>query len=672
MHVDNNSVNRNFFSIPLPFSSFFCSIYHKIADQFIPYNDLNTKRNKLKGRATHSVNSENFQLISVEFMQKKPVFAKKSWENFKGLSPYAFKSFILQILATQADEKKVFKCLENFLQSLTVKDLEKFLELSSEEIQNLLNGDASLNNSFVKSSLQLKSLSIQKTIFNEAFYLFHYILENLVSCTGLTELGAEEDSFELRKIKQYEAKNTLDFYLTLLTYPSVIFTGLLAYTKHTASAFLLTLLTIISILAITRIYMHFLKPCPNHFLGLENLNQKVIEQKTAPIFKRMDILEAIQSAFSSGKGVILTANPGEGKTTIVQSLAELIVSKECKHFLTKAQLFSANANRLNSYESSLDRIERKFKNYPKGFILFLDEIESFFKDSLVHVKLSDSLLTFQHKFNYIICATTTEQYNRTIKDKEESFSRRFKHIEITPLKDKDIEIALYDYLHFKAPELTIDEEVIPYLIEKVKDSNCLSSIIDTAIALLACTISKATTPSFQTLEKEIQILRGKIELYNKSHLHKSCPVTPEEIEKYQKNLQNFKDKQAELTKKQSELQKIKRIEKIYTQLKNSSYSLAANSVNNQNSLHKKKWLVNQVCCQILLSFIQNNRLKIGLPSKITTNLIDEILKENPIQKAIKVKKVKKESFLISKTALSTKYRRANRLKMSDFALGETS
>jgi ATPase family associated with various cellular activities (AAA) len=582
----------------------------------------------VKGRATPSLD-EKFQLMSVEFMQKKPIFAKKSWKSFKDLMPSEFKLFILKILECQTDEKKVFKCLENFLQSLTTEDLEKFMELSPEEIQNRLNGQAILNNPFNKSFLQIKSKSIQKTVFNEAFYFFHYILENVVSCTGLTEIGS--DGYHgSSDFNQYAARRTLDFYLELITYPSVIFASFLSYTKNSPSAFLLTILTITSILALTHIYIHFLRPCPNQYSILENLNQKVIEQKMPPIFKRMDILTEIQAAFSSGRGVILTADPGEGKTTVVQSLAELIVSKECEHFLAKSQLFSFNANNMSS--SGLSKIESHFKNYSEEFILFLDEIESSFKDKGESGKLSDSLLTFQHKFNYIICATTTEQYNRTIKGKEESFLRRFKHIEITPLKDENIKIALYDFLHFNAPELTIDKDVIPHLIEKAKNSNNHSSIIHTASTVFALTISKATTLFFQTLEKEIQILREKIELYNKSHLHESCLATPQEIKNFQIDMQNLKNKQTELTKKQKELQKIKRIEQIYARLKIASSLLATASVNNPSHLHKKKWLVNQVCCQILLNFIQENRSKIGLPSKITIDFINQILEEHPIQK----------------------------------------
>jgi hypothetical protein len=235
------------------------------------------------------------------------------------------------------------------------------------------------------------------------------------------------------------------------------------------------------------------------------------------------------------------------------------------------------------------------------------------------------LLTFQDQFRFVICATTTDQYQRTIQNKEDAFNRRFEAIEIKPLGEKELEIALYDYLHFKAPELILEEGIVPYILTKTSEFQSGTSQIDGATALLSNSIRHATLFSFQSLENELNNLNIEIESLKKRFLHSSNAASKPEIEEYTQKTKTLSQKKELLAKKQQEISRIKKIEKICLSLKWAGYILAAD-IDKENPLKKKKWLVNQACHKMLSNFIIKKRQEIGLPISLNKSLVDEIIK----------------------------------------------
>lgn len=611
------------------------AISEKVAKLVIPYYDLNNNLTGIIGRvkkdAAYTLNADELSQLKTALNKSQNIFGDKLFKAALQMPNKDIINAILLMLNEIESESKLEENLIQLLKKFSTKELASLLEYDAEKIQEKLQSQTLLRDEALKNVLQTKSKAVWKEVLNEAVYFFHHILEVFIVVSGVTEVGGEKKNqrFSSGSMEGYQAKAKLELFLAMLAYPSVLFSASFAILGSAAAAGLTTGLIILLTLAAISFYMRYLKPCPNAYMGLDNLNQKaMLILENPPIFKRLDILTRIQNAFAAGKGVILTADPGEGKTSVVDSLAELIVSGTCRDFLKKVQLFSGNANGLKGvWPNSLNFTELKevFKNHKKEFGLFLDEIESAFQDNNLTGKPLNDLLTFQDQFRYIICATTTKQFNETIKDKEEAFNRRFVHIEVPKLKPNELGVALYEHVHFKAPELVLEDKVIPYIIENASTFNSKTSQVDAATSLLACAIDKATYFPFETLETEINNLDIEIISLKKHFLH-SVQTTKREMEEYNQKLKQLDEKKAELAKKQDEVKRIKKIEKISLRFKNSCYELATENTN-KDKVKIGKWLIHEACHKILSKLVVQQRNKLGLPVGISKQLIDSIIEK---------------------------------------------
>lgn len=609
------------------------AIKDNLGTKFIPYYDLDRKLESLQGRVKHNSNyvltDEELNLLEDAFQNGNNFFGEKLFKKMTQLPLKKTIKTILSLLDKHEDESKIQSSLEHLLDLFDNKKLKLFTGLNDQEIKNTIEMQALLKEDAFKNVLKNKSKAILKELSSQFFYFCHHIIEMIISLTGLTEVGGRKrHRFENPEIGQYEAKSKLEFYLAILAYPSVIFCSSLAIVGSPALAVLCTALITISTITAIFLYMRYFRPCPQICSGLENLNQKVLRNDNPPNFHRKDILTRIQSAFLAGKGVILTADPGVGKTTLVDTFAEFIVSKECKSFLLNAQLFSANANDMKDFDGfSLSTAASVFAAHKNDFVLFVDEIESIFKHDANGNKNSESFLTFHDKFKYIICATTTKQYERTIKNSEDAFNRRFVQIEVKPLKPEELNIALHEYLHHRAPELILERDVIPYIMQEASKFNPKTSQIDAATSLLSTAIVSASLLTLDALEAECASIQLEVELTKKQFLHQGIPsVTDEEIEIFNQKLKALQERQAVLAVKQKCLDKIKRLEKLCLKFKWSCY-LLAEEIKNGNADKQKEWLASQACYKIFSTFIAKKRQKLGLPASLNKKLIDRIINQ---------------------------------------------
>lgn len=608
----------------------------KIASYIIPHYELScgieSIKDKIRRDSAYALNSRDLSILKQAFISSHSAFGGKLLTSLSKLPPNKIFDVLMTFMNEEEGKVNVYETIDSFLEILDTGSLKKMAGLDDRKVQETIQVQAFLKNEALKSVLQVKGKAILKEFGVEVYYFIHHLIETFIYFTGLAEVKghSKKNKYSSGEMSAFEAKSKFESYLILLGYPSLIFASSFGLLGSAGAAGLATAMIVTATLIMIPVYMRYLRPCPRQYEGIDNLNEKIMEKESAPIFKRRDVLMRIQNAFLAGKGVLLTANPGIGKTTVVDSLADLIVSGRCEDFLKNSQVFSANAGKLalNTMDGlNFDGLDRTFKKYADEVVFFFDEIESIFQKNLLAGKVSELFLTFQDKFRYIICATTTEQYEKTIKDKEPAFNRRFVHIEIKPLEIDELTVALYDILHFKAPQLPVNEDVIPYIIGNASRYNPKTSQVDAATSLLSNAIVKATVLTGGEAEKEMNAISLELDSLQKNLLHKdSSSQYTEEIRKYRQLTENLKVKKKELEKQNRELAKIKTLEKACLTARNSAYKLASGAKRG-NRIKTREWLKKQAYHKILTGFLEQKKTEIGLPIAITKELIDRILQE---------------------------------------------
>lgn len=602
------------------------SVQNKIAATFVPYYALNEQIEGIKQRVLNNSsytlsNSDRIVVQKAVLKCNKP-FTGNILKNLSQLPCEEIKKVIFNILEND-NETEIISTLDQLLKSLKLEDLMRFSSLGSEKLNEILKQHALLKNSVVRSAWYTKSKAVLKEILYEIFYFCHHLIDTFISISGFTEIGGRKSNrYVSSTMSSYEAKAKIEFYMALLAYPSLIFASFFAILGSAPAALIVTGGIIAASILFIPIYNRFLRPCPNQYTGLENLNKKVLRKENPPTFQRLDVLERIQNAFCAGKGVILTADSGIGKTTIATSLAELIVKKKTKKaaaFLNKAQLFSVNANQLKGTPSmdglTFGALAEHFKEHARELILFIDEFPALFGPQ----RADKAFLTFCDNFPQVICATTRKEYEELIK-KDHSINRRLVHIELDPLTPKELETVLYEYLHNKAPELFLEENIIPYIMEKASEFNSKTSQVDAALSLLKAAIVKASHITFEGLEKEINDLKIEIQ-YLKNHFRYS--ENAGSINVYEEKKAALTHAKKRLAEKTKTLNRIKKIEAITLEMKHRGYLLANRET--ASNLSSKKWLTNYTAQQVLTQFIGDKRKELGLPRGLNRTLIDALV-----------------------------------------------
>ncbi|MFH0854527.1 MAG: AAA family ATPase [bacterium] len=131
---------------------------------------------------------------------------------------------------------------------------------------------------------------------------------------------------------------------------------------------------------------------------------------------RENELSNIFRIFESGKnGVLLSGNPGVGKNTIVEGIAQMMSAEEVPLIFQDKRLLSLSIARLVSganSEQAMDRLLRAFTEAARSrnIILFIDNIEGMIGISAGRegsIELSEVLVSSMLKYGLRVIATTT-------------------------------------------------------------------------------------------------------------------------------------------------------------------------------------------------------------------------------------------------------------------------
>ncbi|MTI31959.1 ATP-dependent Clp protease ATP-binding subunit [Xanthovirga aplysinae] len=209
--------------------------------------------------------------------------------------------------------------------------------------------------------------------------------------------------------------------------------------------------------------------------------------------------------------VILTGNPGVGKTAVLDSLALEIAHQHVPEKLQNAVLFDldqgalfAGASYKGEVEDRLKGILEELKAHEKA-ILFIDEIHALLNKKNGNDTLSNLLKAELQRGEITLGgATTTDEYVKHIEN-DEAFNRRF---EILKIEEPSIELAYRMIRHIKGSyeefhQLKVKDEVVGEAIRLSSRYMKEKSLPDSAIDLLDRTLSVVKTTK-ETVSVELK------------------------------------------------------------------------------------------------------------------------------------------------------------------------
>jgi hypothetical protein len=224
----------------------------------------------------------------------------------------------------------------------------------------------------------------------------------------------------------------------------------------------------------TKIYKAFLD-APIHVQPLSD-SRRLDLSCSKTFIGRDDILKEVVAIWRAKRHPLLVGAPGVGKTAIMEALARQIASGVIPSFKGKV-VFTGSAADLTSPNMMgtphLQRAVREILPYKENVVLALDEFHAFVQatDKTLMTLVRSILDGSQNSLSYCIFATTTEDYEKHIKQ-DESLERRLQVIHIKPL-DKD---NLLYMLHVDAEQMSPLIPVSAEAMERVYDkSNALQN-----------------------------------------------------------------------------------------------------------------------------------------------------------------------------------------------------
>jgi ATP-dependent Clp protease ATP-binding subunit ClpB len=253
---------------------------------------------------------------------------------------------------------------------------------------------------------------------------------------------------------------------------------------------------------------------------------KLVKEKVSvPMIGRDEELKIITEILNRKlkPHVIITGEPGVGKSTLVEGFCHKIANKSILTSFDNASVFEivigalfAGASYKGEVEDRLQKIFNELKKYDKP-IVFIDDIHELFDSnqgsgigSIIKSELSKGDITF-------IGATTTEKYRKTL-GKDDALSRRFETLEVVePHQDLTFRMINNVILNYQNHhDFSIDEEGIKESIRLSKRYLKEKSLPDSALDLIDRTMSSLKVAK-ETIKKEIPLLKQQaiaIELLN--------------------------------------------------------------------------------------------------------------------------------------------------------------
>jgi len=219
----------------------------------------------------------------------------------------------------------------------------------------------------------------------------------------------------------------------------------------------------------------------------------------------------------SKSNVIITGDPGVGKTALLNGFAMAVINEAVPQHLRNVSIYEidngalmAGATYKGEIEDRIRKITMELSNFEKP-VLFIDEIHTYIDKnnpnggatSILKAELSKGILT-------VIGTTTLDEYRKSI-EKDETFSRRFEVVKLTEPDAAIAEKMLRNQAeHYeKHHNLGIDDPVFAEAIKLAKRFIKDRKLPDSAIDLLDRTLAVSRMMS-DTASQDVEKFTGKL------------------------------------------------------------------------------------------------------------------------------------------------------------------
>lgn len=229
------------------------------------------------------------------------------------------------------------------------------------------------------------------------------------------------------------------------------------------------------------------------------------------------------------RNAILVGEPGVGKTSVIEKLTYLIVSKKAPKQFHNCFIAELSVNALIAGTQYRGQAEEKFRDVIEyiektpNLILFIDEVHTILGAGATGEKNGE--LDFSNALKSILAsgktriigATTIEEYERYFQ-RDGALSRRFEKIEIEEPKMNEV----YDMIKVKVDQLSkfhgvrVSREMVDYIILMAYSYRYNLKNPDKSIDLLDRSMVKAKVNNKDEVDKECVLsnFSKEIEIYN--------------------------------------------------------------------------------------------------------------------------------------------------------------
>lgn len=266
------------------------------------------------------------------------------------------------------------------------------------------------------------------------------------------------------------------------------------------------------------------------FLGKYCIHKNIEKKKNgiAAIGRESELnkIKEILCRFSK-PNVLLIGDRGVGKTILIETLIQNVITNQVPDVLNKVQLFELDLSSLIAGASYKGEIEDRLKNciqelkqYPKA-IFIIEEIHTLLDKNGGDSGVSNVLKGELAKGLNIIATSTIDEYSKRI-EKEQGLSGMFEIVKLEESDDDTLfrmireSIKTYQEHH----KIQIDDETISESIRLSRRYLKEKSLPESAINLIDHTMSVLKT-SGETFLKEKQSLLDKLDVLKKNETHLS-------------------------------------------------------------------------------------------------------------------------------------------------------
>ena len=247
-----------------------------------------------------------------------------------------------------------------------------------------------------------------------------------------------------------------------------------------------------------------------------NLNEQVVAGKINNLHINKNLIQKISEILcrKNKNNPLIVGEAGVGKTALVESLAQTIVSGECSDFLMMKNIYTLDVTTIIAGCKYRGEFEEKFKNILKEvvndpfIILFIDEIHTIIGAGNPEngMDVANILKPYLAR-GEISCigATTFDEYKKTIAD-DPALSRRFQIVKLEePSKQMVFDLIKNiksDYENYHV--INFSDEIIKFTID-MSDKYLEGRFPDKALDLIDQVGSKVKLKNFSKTPEMIKI-----------------------------------------------------------------------------------------------------------------------------------------------------------------------